>query len=90
MRDHTLLMEEPVDSQESDREKQIAMVIEQLAHDLNGEIFLIRGYTELLQARLQDSPDEMALLKKLEARTDALSEVVIDYRGRMIANFLAK
>lgn len=83
-------MQGSVDNQKAGSEPDISKVIEQLAHDINGEIFLIRGYTELLQARLQDNPSELALLQKLEARTEALSGVITEYRHRMIAEFVAK
>lgn len=56
--------------------------LRKIIHDLNGELFLIRGYTDLTLNVVKDNPIATNNLNKILERTQALEDIIKTLRKR--------
>jgi hypothetical protein len=49
--------------------------LNQVIHDLNGELFLIRGFSEIVKGRVGDDEAARKALRKIEERTHVLAKL---------------
>lgn len=66
----------------ADSQDQKADTLRKLIHDLNGELFLIRGYADLTYKALNGEEPVSTNLKRLIERTDEVEKIMIKLKAR--------
>lgn len=66
----------------ADSQDQQTETLRKLIHDLNGELFLIRGYADLASKALKEEDPASTNLKRLIERTDEMEKIVVKLKAR--------
>ncbi len=58
--------------------------LRKIVHDLNGELFLIRGYADLSLGKLEEDHPIAENVRKILRRTDELEHIIQDLRRKQM------
>ena len=53
-----------------------------LIHDLNGELFLIRGYLDLIHGEIKDNQQVMDNYDRIQERLNEVERIIKNMRGK--------
>lgn len=59
--------------------------LRKLIHDLNGELFLIRGHLDLMHGEIKNSPQVMENYDKIQERLDEVQMIIKKMRQKQHA-----